>query len=181
MVKEYWLLTFNLIFLSTQETTLGIMAGERVGEHLFLSMNFLTRHSRDAISQSHAYMPPLNFAHKSFKLQLVVSKCSAHCSGVAGAPHLEGGYCHELIIFMTSSHILKASTKSLDHSEHTPTLLPIHSDTLQTRAVIGSAASPSVDSPTTRLTLWHHWCHTFQGSLAHTYAPDHQPGHMEVT
>ena len=41
-----------------------------------------------------------------------------------------GGFCHELIIFMTSSHILKASTKSLDHSKHAPMLLPIHSDTL---------------------------------------------------
>ena len=45
---------------------------------------------------------------KSFKLQLVVSECSAHCSGVAGALHLEEGYCYELTIFMTSTSVTAA-------------------------------------------------------------------------
>ena len=57
--------TFNFIFLSTQETTSGIRAGERVGQHLFSSTNFLTRRSRDTINWSHAYAPPSNFPHKS--------------------------------------------------------------------------------------------------------------------
>ena len=96
-------LMFIFVFLSTHNVTSGTNASERVGWHMFLVKNFLTRDSnKDIVSHvTHVPMRHCQTFHKFFQLRLVNSKRLAHRSGIAGALHLEGGYWHELTIFMT--------------------------------------------------------------------------------
>ena len=122
-VKKHDSLTFNLVFFSTHDTTSGSRDWDRVGWHLFSVTKTSTRGFKDDICWSRADAPLSNFTHKSFKLRPVVSKCSAHYSGVTGAPHLEGGYCHELTIFMTSTQLHMAKMKAAMMDPNHPALL----------------------------------------------------------
>ena len=110
------------MFLSTQEATSGTIVSESVGRHLFSVTNFLTRVSNEDIV-SHVLTRRRELITKSFKLQPVVSKRSAHHSGVTGAPHLEGRYCHELTIFMTSTQLHMAMMKAAMTDPNHPALL----------------------------------------------------------
>ena len=89
-----------LVFLSTQEATSGTSTSDSIGRHLFLAMNFSSSVSKEVIV-SHMPMRRRRTMHTFLKLRPVISEHSAYCSGIAGALHLEGGYCHELTIFTT--------------------------------------------------------------------------------